>query len=187
MTDGSCVLFLNVAADLPELFPKPLGVGSAMLALIMLAIFVVLLFSLQVSFFGNPTYTLVMRAPQSLIDKAGICLREETPPDDEETRNFLAHFARWSIASFVLIGVELAVTLYFICTHPTYFVPWMIVAKYVVLFLYAMGIEWEEEATIVEQVARMPKQLVQMERFVGFLTAVGFGALLIKLLQGDAT
>ena len=157
-----------------------------MLTIVMLASFVVLLFSLQVSFFGNPTYTMVMRAPQSLIDKAGVCLTEETPPDDDETREFLARFARWSIASFLLIGVELAVTLYFICAHPTFIVPWMIVAKYVVLFLYAMGIEWEEDASIVEQVSRMPKQLVQLERFVGFLTAVGFGALLIKLLQGDA-
>jgi hypothetical protein len=156
-----------------------------MLMLVTIAVWIVLVFSLQVSLFGNPTYTLVTRAPQSLVEKAGVCLMEETAPEDDETREFLARFARWSIASVVLICVEVAVTIYFILAHPLFIVPWMIVAKYIVLIQFALGIEWEEETSILDQIARMPQSLIHMERFVCFLTAIGFVALLLKLLQGE--
>jgi hypothetical protein len=65
-------------------------------------------------------------------------------------------------------------------------VPWLIDAKYVILNQLAMGIEWEDEATIFEQIQRMPKSLIQCERVVCFLTALGFIALFVQHLQGTS-
>ena len=157
-----------------------------MLTLVAIAIWIVLVFSLRVSLFGNPTYTMVCSAPDTLIEKAGVCLVEESAPEDDETRSFLAKFVRWSIASFVLIFLELAVSVYFLFAHPLFFVPWLIVAKYVIVIQFAMGIEWEDEATIFEQIQRMPKSLIQCERVVCFLTALGFIALFVQHLQGTS-
>jgi hypothetical protein len=156
-----------------------------MLTVVAIAIWIVLIFSLRISFFGNPTYTIVCNAPDHLIEKAGTCLVEESPPEDDETRRFLATFVRWSIASFVLIVLELGVSVYFMFSDPMFFVPWMIVAKYVILVLFATGIEWEDDATVFEQIQRMPKGLIHSERVVCFLTAIGFIALFIQHLQGS--
>lgn len=157
-----------------------------MLTVVAIAIWIVLIFSLRISLFGNPTYTMVCSAPDTLIEKAGVCLVDESPPEDDETRRFLATFVRWSVASFVLIFLELGVSIYFMFARPLFFVPWMIVAKYVVLILFAMGIEWEDEATIFDQIQRMPKSLIHTERVVCFLTALGFLALFVQHLQGTS-
>ncbi len=146
-------------------------------------IWIICVYSFKIFVSGNPAYVLVHSAPVPMLQEAADCLESEMLPDDETIYLFVKKFFRLTAIACLLFVIEGAIIFYFIYTEPKLTVPWLILAKNLIMIWMGYTLHRNAGENIFESVRLIPMWALRWERVSYLLTAAGFLFLFLLVNQ----
>ncbi len=159
--------------------------------LLILAIWVVLIFSLRVALFGNPLHRLVSRQPPQLLEHLDRRMEGKALPPDlsEPEADFVRRFSRLAVLELVLLILEIAILVFFLLSWDfTYMAYYWLCLAILLKNILSFFLSWfysqsrrRRETGLFRQLMQAPVWLRRLDRLSAALSAAAFILLLLKI------
>lgn len=134
----------------------------------------VAVYAWRLVFKGSPARTLIRSTPQPVLVEAMACLEEAAVPDDEDSYHFLRQFFWLKLLRASVFLTEGVVLISFLITDPTMIVPWVLVAKNLVIYQVLYHVHYRRHDDPVEAMRHSPPWAERLDRLSQLLTGAGF-------------